>query len=198
MSIEDIEKMVNKMSANSVSAGDWEKLSHFADGLDLVVELGTNTGSTAIMLRAMAKRVITVDVFEHTHLIEDEKQREMYENHFKVNGHYFSFINDRLMHFDVVVHCGLSYNFADKFGKMGNLMVDMLFIDADHSYQGVKRDYEAWFSKVKTGGYFAFHDVGEGCEVLDYYNKELLHDKRIERIEYETIAPCWTEVFKKL
>ena len=114
MSIEDLEKMVNRMSANSVSVGDWEKLSHFANGLDLVVELGTNTGSTAIMLKAMAGIVMTVDVFENTHLIENKKQREMYENHFKANGHYFETVWQRLRDFGINVYCGLSYEFSGK------------------------------------------------------------------------------------
>ena len=36
--------------------------------------------------------------------------------------------------------------------------VDFLIIDADHTYEGVKRDVEAWWPKVKTGGYVYFHD----------------------------------------
>jgi predicted O-methyltransferase YrrM len=36
--------------------------------------------------------------------------------------------------------------------------LDGVFIDADHSYNGCKRDVEAWFPKVKTDGIFCGHD----------------------------------------
>lgn len=36
--------------------------------------------------------------------------------------------------------------------------LDFCFIDADHSYEGVKRDIAAWKPKVKKGGYICGHD----------------------------------------
>jgi predicted O-methyltransferase YrrM len=35
-----------------------------------------------------------------------------------------------------------------------------VFIDADHSYEGAKADFEAWSPLVKSGGEVAFHDSG--------------------------------------
>lgn len=35
---------------------------------------------------------------------------------------------------------------------------DLVFIDADHSYEGCKKDIEAYHSKVKKGGYLGGHD----------------------------------------
>ncbi len=37
--------------------------------------------------------------------------------------------------------------------------VDVLFIDGDHTYEGVKRDYEMYSSLVREGGLIAFHDI---------------------------------------
>lgn len=38
--------------------------------------------------------------------------------------------------------------------------LDYGFIDADHSYQGCKRDNEAWIRKIRPGGYLMGHDYG--------------------------------------
>jgi predicted O-methyltransferase YrrM len=37
--------------------------------------------------------------------------------------------------------------------------LDFLFIDADHSYEGVKKDFEMYGPLVKRGGIIAFHDI---------------------------------------
>lgn len=39
--------------------------------------------------------------------------------------------------------------------------IDVLFIDGDHSYEGCKRDIEAWLPFVKEGGVLLFHDCDE-------------------------------------
>ena len=39
-----------------------------------------------------------------------------------------------------------------------NASLDFVFIDADHSYEAVKRDIAAWLPKVKSGGVIAGHD----------------------------------------
>lgn len=38
--------------------------------------------------------------------------------------------------------------------------VDLVFIDADHSYESVKDDISHWKSKVKKGGILCGHDYG--------------------------------------
>lgn len=43
-------------------------------------------------------------------------------------------------------------------GKIEDGSLDFVFIDGDHSYDGCKRDIEAWLSKVKPGGWLMGHD----------------------------------------
>lgn len=38
-------------------------------------------------------------------------------------------------------------------------LLDFLFIDADHSYEGVKMDFEMYSPLVKPGGIIALHDI---------------------------------------
>jgi hypothetical protein len=42
-------------------------------------------------------------------------------------------------------------NFADR-------SLDLVFIDADHSYVGCKADIEVWTPKIKVGGWLSGHD----------------------------------------
>jgi hypothetical protein len=37
--------------------------------------------------------------------------------------------------------------------------VELLFIDGDHSYEGVRRDAELWLPRLMDGGIVMFHDV---------------------------------------
>lgn len=41
------------------------------------------------------------------------------------------------------------------------LPIGVLFIDGDHSYEGCKRDIDAWFPLVKKNGVMLFHDCDE-------------------------------------
>lgn len=42
--------------------------------------------------------------------------------------------------------------------KVPDNSLDFVFIDADHSYKGCKRDIKAWRPKLKTGGWLMGHD----------------------------------------
>lgn len=66
--------------------------------------------------------------------------------------------------------------------------LDLLYLDANHSYEGVKKDLEAWFSKVKTGGVIAGHDyineaygvhqaVNDFCNARNFQVNVLLENK---------------------
>jgi predicted O-methyltransferase YrrM len=44
--------------------------------------------------------------------------------------------------------------------------IDYLFIDGDHSYEGVKSDFEMYAPMVRKGGLIAFHDIVEGTSEM--------------------------------
>jgi hypothetical protein len=43
-------------------------------------------------------------------------------------------------------------------GRFPDNSIDMIYIDCDHTYDGVAKDITHWFSKVKVGGYVCGHD----------------------------------------
>ena len=67
-------------------------------------------------------------------------------------------------------------------------MVDFLFIDGDHTYEGVKRDFNIYSSLVKEGGIVAFHDIVKhphesSCTVDKFWNEIKIDNESIEIIE---------------
>ena len=49
-----------------------------------------------------------------------------------------------------------SEEFADNYKKN---KYDYIYIDGDHSYEGVKNDFELFWPRLKKGGFLVFHDI---------------------------------------
>lgn len=83
-------------------------------------------------------------------------------------------------------HSKEAYNKVVK--KLGGEKVDFLFIDGDHKYDGVKKDFEMYSPLVRDGGFIGFHDIIESDEnkrtnTLVYkFWQELPAEKRMEKI----------------
>jgi predicted O-methyltransferase YrrM len=61
-------------------------------------------------------------------------------------------------------------------GILDGRKLDLLFIDGDHTYEGVKSDFEMYSPLVREGGMIVFHDIldhgpDSGCEVATYWNE---------------------------
>ena len=67
--------------------------------------------------------------------------------------------------------------------------IDFLFIDADHSWEGIERDWSDWFPKVRQGGLIAMHDcrISTNSPVelgtMQFYRERLTGQKGIAEIE---------------
>lgn len=66
-------------------------------------------------------------------------------------------------------------NFEKAKALLKNQQLDFLFIDGDHSYLGVKRDFNIYSNLVKKGGVIAFHDIcvhkNTSCEVDKFWDE---------------------------
>jgi predicted O-methyltransferase YrrM len=69
--------------------------------------------------------------------------------------------------------------------------LDYLFLDGDHSYSGVQRDFEMYAPLVRSGGMIAFHDIAtyqraSDCEVEKFWNEvkqKYRHREIIEEVK---------------
>ena len=71
-------------------------------------------------------------------------------------------------------------------------LIDILFIDGDHTYGGVKKDFEMYGPLVKKGGIIAFHDIVVhppeiNCNVNEFWN-EIKHN-----FEYKEFVENWDQ-----
>lgn len=60
--------------------------------------------------------------------------------------------------------------------EKGRRKIDLLYVDADHSYAGVKQDFETYSRLVRVGGMIALHDIvenpsNENIEVSTFWNE---------------------------
>lgn len=72
---------------------------------------------------------------------------------------------------------------------LGGKPVDFLFIDGDHSYEGVKLDFEMYHGLVRSGGLVAFHDIAPNPEVREYGVARFWQELKKSHRTHEFIDP---------
>jgi cephalosporin hydroxylase len=70
----------------------------------------------------------------------------------------------------------------------GGEPVDFLFIDGDHSYDGVRQDFEMYSPLVRAGGLVAFHDTSapDAPDVVRYWQELRASHEADERVSPDT------------
>ncbi|HCU80056.1 MAG TPA: hypothetical protein DGN60_02690 [Chloroflexi bacterium] len=147
-----------KMAEIAVFKGAFQKVSELAPlirilrrrRLRTVVEIGTFKGGTMWLWCQIAKddaNIVSIDLKPKNSM---EKRIDKYLYGLAVQSQQISLVR------------GDSGNVQTKdqlVNKLGLSKIDFLFIDGDHSYQGVKRDFELYAPLVRKGGIVAFHDI---------------------------------------
>lgn len=184
-------KKINEIINNGYSLGmaqireEITGLAYFLQGKDInnFLEIGTKMAGTFSVLSALSRSGVHISVDmvsdtwggwflkEHPYLGKTLEKRNIY-------------IQQKLLGKTVMgnSHSPATYDrVVDILGKDERL--DLLFIDGDHSYEGVKRDYYEYKSLVRVGGYIIFHDINDtehhrnaGVHVGRFWN-ELEGDK---------------------
>ena len=144
-----------------------------------VLEIGSLYGGTFYVLCKLSKlagKKISIDYPAYDNQEESMRQRKTQEK-------MKTFADD------VHIIQGDSHNLST-IEALKNILngeeLDFIFIDGDHTYEGVKKDFEMYIPFLKDGGYVAFHDIndtefhrGLNCHVAKFWN-ELKDYKKIE------------------
>ncbi len=139
-----------------------------ADGV--IVEIGSEFGMSASLFchgADSAVKIYSVDLFPDNML--QEHQSNLREAGFDGRCLQIGMYSAEL---------GQEWKLPDKMVLGGDWIyphpghdIDLLFIDGDHSYEGVKADIEAWLPHIKRGGHVAFHD----CACVTNKQPHFLH-----------------------
>jgi predicted O-methyltransferase YrrM len=169
-------------------------LAKLAEGVSLVVDLGTCAGLSAYIVAPHARRVITVDLFEDYKRIVHEGARDHYEKVFNKNPHYYEDVKRAFLDFpNVTVVQGFTHEYAQ---TQNANSIDLLFVDADHTYSGVDRDFTAWLPKVKVGGTIAFHDAThDGWDVKRYLDSHVSMLNNVRECESSGVIRTFQKLF---
>ena len=124
-----------------------------------ICELGSWTGTSTALFGQLAKesggKVWAIDTFEGA---ETDNLQEC-ANAFDIEKILRNHLKAQEVQNYVTVLRGKTH---DLHANFNNEFFDVIFIDADHRYESVKKDIELWYPKLKTGGIICGHD----CDVL--------------------------------
>lgn len=118
-----------------------------------LLEIGTAGGGTLLLFTRVASAdamILTVDL-PYTLLggSYSEWRRRMYQS--------FALDQQSIWCFRSDSHSPATFRLVKE--RLGEMSLDFLFIDGDHSYQGVKMDFEMYSPLVREGGMIALHDI---------------------------------------
>jgi hypothetical protein len=63
--------------------------------------------------------------------------------------------------------------------------LDFIYLDADHSYEAIKKDIEIWYPKLRTGGTLAGHDYFDGVVPQGNFGVKTAVNEFIEKHNYK-------------
>lgn len=144
ISIEEVDKEVSQYTTGAFSTYDMEtfvpEIKKLSSG-QVYLEVGVDKGKSLLTAHFFASegvKLVGVD------LVDTPERIEVFRL-FDSLGERFVFI-----HADSVAA-----------SKIFSRTIEVLFIDGDHSYEGCKRDIEAWLPLMYRKGVILFHDCDE-------------------------------------
>jgi predicted O-methyltransferase YrrM len=134
--------------------------------LNTIVEIGTDKGGTLFIwasLIARAGLLVSMDL----------NSRRNYSTERRKFYNLFGLLN--LCNINFVVGDSHLIDTKDKLEELlSGKKIDFLFIDGDHTYDGVKKDFYLYSDLVSDGGVIAFHDIRtkrKDCGVPQFWDE---------------------------
>ena len=154
-------------------------------------EIGVSQGTHARdILMTLDCKLFLIDIWEsyyETFILNKEP-------HFSERFSSKQDVETKLKGFNVDIIKGDSIEVSTTFP---NQFFDFVYIDANHSYESVKKDIVAWLPKVKRNGVLCGHDYSSQCEGVMKAVSELIPDVTVDEPDwYKVIDESIIDKFK--
>jgi predicted O-methyltransferase YrrM len=146
-----------------------------------VLEIGTASGGTLYLFAwasSPTARLLSVDIRKY-----DWWHERLFES--------FSLRRQRVAIRQADSHDPATRTLVE--GFFDGLPLDFLFVDGDHSYDSVRRDYELYAPLVRDGGLIAFHDIVDGREEMVGGVPRFWREVRTELDDPREIVESWEQ-----
>jgi cephalosporin hydroxylase len=130
---------------------------------DVIYEIGTWTGESAVFFARKCKHIYTIDngMNNISPNINNNINENINTNEKNINTNKF-FYDKRVKEFNSLYNTDKITLIENTSENIANIIpdnsIDLVYIDADHSYDGIKNDIKLWLPKIKNNGYISGHD----------------------------------------
>jgi predicted O-methyltransferase YrrM len=161
------------------------RLFLLANDRKYIMEIGSYIGASACCFGAALKKagsgkIICIDTWNNDAMTEGNRDT------------WQEFQNNTVSYKEQIIPIrGYSTNVVDEVAAHVNTL-DLLFIDGDHSYEGVKADWEAYKHFLCPGSIVAFHDSGWAEGV-----KRVIEEDAMQLVaSFDSLPNMWWGVIK--
>lgn len=141
--------------------------------LTKIVEVGSFSGVSMYIFSKFFKEVISIDPWVSNYDPNDDASNPKKFNMGDVEAHF-----DRMVERVKTPITKMKMKSEEAVIQFKDESLPVVYIDALHTYPGVKKDSKLWFPKIQKGGFICFHDFsngkhhpGVGKAVLEIFGK---------------------------
>lgn len=159
----------------------------------LIVEIGAFKGLSTCLLGMASDpsvRVVTIDPFEKAINSVFTKREGPYADKWEENVNKFRGLRGRIE---------LIKDYSYNIGPAWNKLIDLLFIDGDHTEKGVTQDVQYFGPWLNANGLLVMHDYECGFTGIDKVWDRLIEEQKVEQLGMKTTLvwgkKIWTKNF---
>lgn len=143
--------MISIRNAKFAKIGLQDMINHIGDASKkVIVELGCYVGDSTEIFAKNFKQVIAVDPWQNGY---DDTDAASYQHDMKIIEKQFDEMKNKYTNIKKI-----KMKSEDAIQLFRDNSIDVVYIDALHTYLGVKKDIATWESKIKPGGFLCGHD----------------------------------------
>jgi predicted O-methyltransferase YrrM len=144
------------------------------------LEIGSYWGASACFIcagfRFKNQKLICIDTWQNNSMRYDDADIDA-----DVRDTYCEFVHNTSQYVSNMIPLrGWSHELSTEARKISPV-IDFLFIDGDHEYMAVKRDWELYSPFLCIGSYVAFHDIGWAEGVQRVVTEDVIPLSRVIR-----------------